>query len=163
MVELESSSSEPIKSANAANTSLLPRRVASPPKRLRTLGTKSSYPLISSEPLTELGQYRQALRIVAATASSLGHDPQIACAETRVHSTGKSEVQVHFGEGHQRDFQSSYPSYRSLGREDPSSGRWHSRRKTSILVTGEGVEKLLGVPNCTPELVMPPLQLCSRL
>ncbi|KAG0720410.1 hypothetical protein GWK47_006784 [Chionoecetes opilio] len=33
----------------------------------------------------------------------------------------------------------------------------------AILVTGEGVEKLLGVPKLHPGTVMPPLQLCSRL
>ncbi|KAG0727480.1 hypothetical protein GWK47_003993 [Chionoecetes opilio] len=57
MVELESSSSGVIKSANAANTSTSSSDagVASPPKRLRTRGTKSVLSLISSEPLTETG------------------------------------------------------------------------------------------------------------
>ncbi|KAG0725778.1 hypothetical protein GWK47_037951 [Chionoecetes opilio] len=78
MVELESSSSESSSPANAPKTHrlLLPTPgVASPPKRLRA--RSPSYPLISSEPLTKTGvSSRQALRIVAATASSLGHDPQ---------------------------------------------------------------------------------------
>ncbi|KAG0716436.1 hypothetical protein GWK47_009747 [Chionoecetes opilio] len=56
MVELESSSSESSSPANAANTSTSSDAgVASPPKRLRTRARSPSYPLISSEPLTELG------------------------------------------------------------------------------------------------------------
>ncbi|KAG0725706.1 hypothetical protein GWK47_038110 [Chionoecetes opilio] len=79
MVELESSSSESSSPANAANTSTSSSDagVASPPKRLRTRGTKSvlSPDLVGALDRTGVSS-RQALRIVAATASSLGHDPQ---------------------------------------------------------------------------------------
>ncbi|KAG0719361.1 hypothetical protein GWK47_050637 [Chionoecetes opilio] len=78
MVELESSSSESSSPANAANTSTSSDAgVASPPKRLRTRGTKSvlSPDLVGALDRTGVSS-RQALRIVAATASSLGHDPQ---------------------------------------------------------------------------------------
>ncbi|KAG0716102.1 hypothetical protein GWK47_010430 [Chionoecetes opilio] len=96
MVELESSSSESSSPANAANTSTSSSDagVASPPKRLRTRGTKSVLSLISSEPLTELGS-------VAAKPFELWRLRQDdgTCAE-----------------------------------------------RLAILVTGEGVEKLLGVP-----------------
>ncbi|KAG0710863.1 hypothetical protein GWK47_021923 [Chionoecetes opilio] len=79
MVELESSSSESSSPANAANTSTSSSDagVASPPKRLRTRDTKSvlSPDLVGALDRTGVSS-RQALRIVAATASSLGHDPQ---------------------------------------------------------------------------------------
>ncbi|KAG0727919.1 hypothetical protein GWK47_033614 [Chionoecetes opilio] len=79
MVELESSSSESSSPANTANTSTSSSDagVASPPKRLRTRGTKSvlSPDLVGALDRTGVSS-RQALQIVAATASSLGHDPQ---------------------------------------------------------------------------------------
>ncbi|KAG0721650.1 hypothetical protein GWK47_046059 [Chionoecetes opilio] len=96
MVELESSSSESSSPANAANTSTSSSDagVASPPKRLRTRGTKSVLSLISSEPLTELGS-------VAAKPFELWR----------------------------------------LRQDDGTRAE-----RLAILVTGEGVEKLLGVP-----------------
>ncbi|KAG0730091.1 hypothetical protein GWK47_028970 [Chionoecetes opilio] len=81
MVELESSSSESSSPRQRCQhiDFFFRRRVASPPKRLRHGGRSPSYPPDSSEPLTNWVSSRQALRIVAATASSLGHDPQSLC------------------------------------------------------------------------------------
>ncbi|KAG0723159.1 hypothetical protein GWK47_043175 [Chionoecetes opilio] len=159
MVELESSSSESSSPANAANTSTSSSDagVASPPKRLRTRGTKSvlSPDLVGALDRTGVSS-RQALRIVAATASSLGHDPQefvlnpesIRQARAKYRSTLAKDIKETF----------SPLTVHWDGKILPQDDGTRAER-LAILVTGEGVEKLLGVP----KLVMPPLQLCSRL
>ncbi|KAG0725879.1 hypothetical protein GWK47_037739 [Chionoecetes opilio] len=110
MVELESSSSESSSPANAPKhiDFFFRRRVASPPKRLRTRGTKSVLSLISSEPLTELGS--TLAKDIKETFSPL--------TPLTVHWDGKI-----------------------LPQDDGTRAE-----RLAILVTGEGVEKLLGVP-----------------
>ncbi|KAG0698498.1 hypothetical protein GWK47_026039 [Chionoecetes opilio] len=149
MVELESSSSESSSPANAANTSTSfpDPGVASPPKRLRTRGTK---PVLSPDLVGALdrtgGQYRQALRIVAATASSLGHDPQDLVAESRVHSTGKAKYRSTLAKDIKETFSPLTPlTVHWDGKILPQDDGTRAER-LAILVTGEGVEKLLGVP-----------------
>ncbi|KAG0724854.1 hypothetical protein GWK47_004905 [Chionoecetes opilio] len=118
--------------------------VASPPKAMRTRGTKSvlSPDLVGALDRTGVSS-RRALRIVAATASSLGHDPQELVLNPESIRQARAKYRFHFGEGHQRDFQSSLPFI--------GTGRSFLRTmalapKDRHLVTGEGVEKLLGVP-----------------
>ncbi|KAG0715885.1 hypothetical protein GWK47_010896 [Chionoecetes opilio] len=120
MVELESSSSESSSPANATNTSTSSSDagVASPPKRLRTRGTKSflSPDLVGALDRTGVSS-RQALRIVAATASSLGPRSTRACAESRVHSPRQERSTGPLWRRTSKRLSVLLnPSYRSLGR-----------------------------------------------
>ncbi|KAG0723570.1 hypothetical protein GWK47_042455 [Chionoecetes opilio] len=148
MVELESSfeSSSP---ANAADTSTSSSNagVASPPKPLRTRGTKSvlSPDLVGALDRTGVSS-RRALGIVAATASSLGHGPQelvlnpesIGQARAKYRSTLAKDIKETF----------SPPTPPTVHWEEkilPQDDGTRAER-LAIPVTGEGVEKLLGVP-----------------
>ncbi|KAG0720018.1 hypothetical protein GWK47_007023 [Chionoecetes opilio] len=149
MVELESSSSESSSPANAANTSTSSSDagVASPPKRLRTRGTKSvlSPDLVGALDRTGVSS-RQALRIVAATASSLGHDPQ----ELVLNPESFRQARAKYRSTLAKDIKETFSPLTPLtvhwdGKILPQDDGTHAKR-LAILVTGEGVEKLLGVP-----------------
>ncbi|KAG0714084.1 hypothetical protein GWK47_014841 [Chionoecetes opilio] len=143
MVELESSSSESSSPANTANTSTSSSDagVASPPKRLRTRGTKS----VLSPDRTGVSS-RQALRIVAATASSLGHDPQ----ELVLNPESIRQARAKYRSTLAKDIKETFSPLTPLtvhwdGKILPQDDGTRAER-LAILVTGEGVEKLLGVP-----------------
>ncbi|KAG0720563.1 hypothetical protein GWK47_048255 [Chionoecetes opilio] len=149
MVELESSSSESSSPANAANTSTSSSDagVASPPKRLRTRGTKSvlSPDLVGALDRTGVSS-RQALRIVAATASSLGHDPQ----ELVLNPESIRQARAKYRSTLAKDIKETFSPFTPLtvhwdGKILPQDDGTRAKR-LAILVTGEGVEKLLGVP-----------------
>ncbi|KAG0725940.1 Ras-related protein Rab-21 [Chionoecetes opilio] len=149
MVELESSSSESSSPANAANTSTSSSDagVASPPKRLRTRGTKSvlSPDLVGALDRTGVSS-RQALRIVAATASSLGHDPQ----ELVLNPESIRQARAKYRSTLAKDIKETFSPLTPLtvhwdGKILPQDDGTRAER-LAILVTGEGVEKLLGVP-----------------
>ncbi|KAG0694931.1 hypothetical protein GWK47_027091 [Chionoecetes opilio] len=149
MVELESSSSESSSPANAANTSTSSSDagVASPPKRLRTRGTKSvlSPDLVGALNRTGVSS-RQALRIVAATASSLGHDPQ----ELVLNPESIRQARAKYRSTLAKDIKETFSPLTPLtvhwdGKILPQDDGTRAER-LAILVTGEGVEKLLGVP-----------------
>ncbi|KAG0721760.1 Avirulence protein AvrBs3 [Chionoecetes opilio] len=149
MVELESSSSESSSPANAANTSTSSSDagVASPPKRLRTRGTNSvlSPDLVGALNRTGVSS-RQALRIVAATASSLGHDPQ----ELVLNPESIRQARAKYRSTLAKDIKETFSPLTPLtvhwdGKILPQDDGTRAER-LAILVTGEGVEKLLGVP-----------------
>ncbi|KAG0711576.1 hypothetical protein GWK47_020352 [Chionoecetes opilio] len=149
LVELESSSSESSSLANAANTSTSSSDagVASPPKRLRTRGTKSvlSPDLVGALDRTGVSS-RQALRIVAATASSLGHDPQ----ELVLNPESIRQARAKYRSTLAKDIKETFSPLTPLtvhwdGKILPQDDGTRAER-LAILVTGEGVEKLLGVP-----------------
>ncbi|KAG0720181.1 hypothetical protein GWK47_048986 [Chionoecetes opilio] len=148
MVELESSSSESSSPANTANTSTSSSEagVASPPKRLRTRGTKSvlSPDLVGALDRTGVSS-RQALRIVAATASSLGHDPQ----ELVLNPESIRQARAKYRSTLAKDIKETFSPLTPLtvhwdGKILPQDDGTRAER-LAILITGEGVEKLLGV------------------
>ncbi|KAG0723732.1 hypothetical protein GWK47_042055 [Chionoecetes opilio] len=149
IVDLESSSSESSSPANAANTSTSSSDagVASPPKRLRTRGTKSvlSPDLVGALDRTGVSS-RQALRIVVATASSLGHDPQ----ELVLNPESIRQARAKYRSTLAKDIKETFSPLTPLtvhwdGKILPQDDGTRAER-LAILVTGEGVEKLLGVP-----------------
>ncbi|KAG0713543.1 hypothetical protein GWK47_016000 [Chionoecetes opilio] len=166
MVELESSSSESSSPANAANTSTSSSdaEVASPPKRLRTRGTKSvlSPDLIGALDRTGVSS-RQALRIVAATASSLGHDS----TELVLNPESIDRQELSTGPLWRRT------SKRLSGPLTPLTviGTGRSFLRTMALAPKDSPsssQERSGEAPRSPKtalrkLVMPPLQLCSRL
>ncbi|KAG0730526.1 WD repeat-containing protein 46 [Chionoecetes opilio] len=148
MVELESSSSESSSPANAANTSTSSDAgVASPPKRLRTRGRKSvvSPDLVGALDRTGVSS-RQALRIVAATASSLGHDPQELVLNPESIRQARAKYRSTLAKDIKETFSPLTPLTVHWDRKILPQDDGTRAERLAILVTGEGVEKLLGVP-----------------
>lgn len=149
MVELESSSSASSSPTNATNTSnsSSDTGIASPSKRLRTRGTKSvlSPALVAALDRTGASN-RQALRIVAATASALGNDPIELVLNPESIRQARAKHRSILAKDIKETFSPLTPltvhwDGKILPQDDGTSAE-----RLAILVTGEGVEKLLGVP-----------------
>lgn len=115
---------------------------ASPPKR----GTKT---VVSSNLVGTLDRMgvssRQAFRIVATTASSLGHDPkELILNQESIHQS-RAKCRACLAEEIKQSFRPQTPltvhwDGKILPQDDASRGD-----RFAILVTGQGVEKLLGM------------------
>ena len=148
-VELESSTSESSSPSRRSLSSISSSEGggASPPKNKRTRGTKTvlSPNLVGALDRTGVSD-RQALRIVAATASSLGHDPKELVLNPESIRQSRAKCRASMAEEIKQSFSPKTPltvhwDGKILPQDEISRGD-----RLAILVTGQGVEKLLGVP-----------------
>ena len=148
-VELESSTSESSSPSRQSLSSISSSEGggASPPKNKRTRGTKTvlSPNLVGALDRTGVSD-RQALRIVAATASSLGHDPKELVLNPESIRQSRAKCRASMAEEIKQSFSPKTPltvhwDGKILPQDEISRGD-----RLAILVTGQGVEKLLGVP-----------------
>ncbi|XP_076052754.1 uncharacterized protein LOC143032172 [Oratosquilla oratoria] len=140
-VELECSSSASSSPALPSSTSLSGDEGASPPKQARMRDPD----LVGALDRTGVNS-RQALRIVTVTASSLGHDPQELVLNPESIRKARAKYRVSLAGEIKEAFSPQTPLTVHWGGKIVPQDEGPRANRLAIIVTGKGVEKLLGVP-----------------